>query len=148
MKDVAMRRVAFWIALAATAVALLGMVAPSFRATVVPPTTALTAAVAVSLFFRILFSSTYRADIDRANLEMKGDDPWPGKPKPLSDKMWGLFGTRAGNASLLWLRAVLVMGLIPVALLQAWLGTEVLYLWLAAAFVVMQLSLMHAALHS
>ncbi len=148
MKDVAIRRLAFWIALAAATLALLGMIVPELRETAVRPAAGFTAAVAALLFLRILFSSTYRAGIDRANLEMKGDDPWPGKFKSVSDETWGLFGTRAGDTPLLWLRAVLVVGLIPVGLLQELIGTEVFYLWLAAAFVIMELSLMHAALHS
>jgi hypothetical protein len=116
VKDVAIRRRAFWIALAATTVALLGMIAPELRKTVVPSATIFTAAVAAALFLRILFSSTYRAGIDRANFDLKGDDPWPGKTKSMSDQTWGVFGTRTGGSPLLWLRAILVVGITPVGL--------------------------------
>jgi hypothetical protein len=132
MKDIALRTVAFWIAIMAAGVALIGILEPTIGRRLIPSVTIVTTLVAVLLFVRILFSRTYRAGIDRANLEMKGDDPWPGKPKAFSDPVWGVLGTRWGDAPLNWLRAILVLGLLPIALLQAWVGTEVIYLWLAA----------------
>jgi hypothetical protein len=132
----------------AAVIAVIGALAPSLGRWMIPHATIVTGLMAILLFVRILFSRTYRAGVDRANLEMKGDDPWPGKPKALSDPVWGLFGSRWGDVAHNWLRAVLIFGLLPVALFHAWLGTDVLHLWLVATFVAMELGLMHGALHS
>ncbi|WP_226698887.1 hypothetical protein [Qipengyuania gaetbuli] len=77
---------------------------------------------------------------------MQGDDAWPGKHKKFSDPEWGLFGKRTGTLPLLWIRAVFVLGILPTYFLQHWTGVQAGWLWFSAAFVVMELSVMHAAI--
>ena len=47
---------------------------------------------------------------------------------------------------LLWVRAILVMGVLPAYLVQHWTGVEAGWLWFAAAFVAMELSIMYLAI--
>ena len=63
----------------------------------------------------------------------------------LTDPDWGLFGRRVGPPALLWLRAVLVLGIVPLAFLKPWIGADVVLLWFAGGFVATELSLMHLA---
>lgn len=62
-----------------------------------------------------------------------------------NDPEWGLFGRQTGSPPLIWLCAILFVGMLPVTLLQSWLGDSV-WLWAAATFLAMELSVMHAAL--
>ena len=64
----------------------------------------------------------------------------------LSDPEWGLFGKNAGDAPLLWIRAVLIIGVIPMQIIQDLVGVAVGRLWFSAAFVAMELSLMYVAI--
>lgn len=68
------------------------------------------------------------------------------KAKMLSDPEWGLFGKNAGDAPLLWIRAVLIIGVIPMQIIQDLVGVAVGRLWFSAAFVAMELSLMYVAI--
>jgi hypothetical protein len=145
MMDAQFRAVCFWIAAFAGLASVASILFPPVRFILLPGTI-FVGATAVLLFVRMLFSRTYRQGVDAANREMQGDDPWPGRPKKFRDPDWGLFGSRTGGPALLWLRAVLVLGTLPMGLLQNWIGMEVVWLWCAGAFLAMELSLMHLAL--
>ena len=143
--DAKLRTACFWIAASAGVAALASILFAPVRVILLPGTI-FVGATAVFLFLRMLFSRTYRRGVDAINREMQGDDPWPGKPKRFRDPDWGLFGSRTGPPALLRLRAMLYLGLFPIALLQNVIGVEVLWLWFAGTFVAMELSMMHAAL--
>jgi fatty acid desaturase len=145
MKDGQLRAVCFWIAAYAGLASVAGILFAPLRL-ILLPSTIFVSATAVLLFLRMLFSRTYRRGVDAANREMQGNDPWPGRPKKVLDPNWGFFGSRGGSPALLWLRTVLVIGVLPMMLLQYWTGIEVVWLWLAGAFVAMELSVMHLAL--
>lgn len=145
MMDAQLRAVCFWIAAFAGLASVASILFAPVRFILLPGTI-FVAATAVLLFVRMLFSRTYRRGVDAANREMQGNEPWPGRPKKFRDPDWGLFGSRTGGPALLWLRAVLVLGILPMALLQNWIGMEVVWLWSAGAFVAMELSLMHFAI--
>lgn len=145
MMDAQLRATCFWIATFAGIGSLASVLFAPIRVVLLPGTI-FVGATAVLLFLRMLFSRTYRRGVDAANREMQGNDPWPGRPKKFRDPDWGLFGSRTGSPALLWLRAVLVLGILPLALLQNWIGMEVVWLWFAGAFVAMELSIMHIAL--
>lgn len=145
MIDAQLRAACFWIAAFAGIGSLASVLFAPVRVVLLPGTI-LVGATAVLLFLRMLFSRTYRRGVDAVNREMQGRDPWPGRPKKFRDPDWGLFGSRTGSPALQWLRAVLVIGILPLALLQNWIGMEVVWLWFAGAFVAMELSIMHAAL--
>ena len=78
--------------------------------------------------------------------EMSADEPWPGKSKKFLDPDWGLFGKRVGSPALLWIRAVLVLGIIPIFTVESFIPVGAIGLWMAGSFVAMELSLLHAAL--
>ena len=145
MMDAQLRAVCFWIAAFAGLASGASILFAPVRVILLPGTI-FVSATAILLFLRILFSRTYRRGVDAANREMQGEDPWPGRPKKFRDPVWGLFGSRTGSPALLWLRAVLVLGVLPMGLLQNWIGMDVVWLWFAGAFVAMELSLMHLAL--
>ncbi|WP_294305904.1 hypothetical protein [uncultured Sphingomonas sp.] len=145
MMDAQLRAVCFWIAAFAGLASVTSILFPPARLILLPGTI-FVGATAVLLFVRMLFSRTYRRGVDAANREMQGNDPWPGRPKKFRDPDWGLFGSRTGGPALLWLRAVLFLGILPMGLLQSWIGMEVVRLWFASTFVAIELSLMHAAL--
>lgn len=46
----------------------------------------------------------------------------------------------------MWVRAILVLGVFPAYVLQYVIGGQAGWLWFSAAFVVMVLSVMHAAI--
>jgi len=144
MRDEKLRAICIWIPIIAGSVALGSILFTPLRPAL-HPLTIIVGATAALLFLRMLFSRAYRRGVDAANLEMRGHSPWPGRPKTLFDPEWGLFGRRAGPPALLWVRAVLVMGITPLALLRYWIGSDVLMLWFAGAFVALELSIMHAA---
>jgi len=143
--DIDLREIGFWVALFAAVVSILGIFSTSAQV-ILFPATVFVAGTAALLFLRMLFSRTYRHGVYAINREMQGDDPWPGRRKKLSDPEWGVFGSRTGSLALQWLRAILVFGILPVGLSQKLIGTEVVALWSAGAFVAIELSLMHAAL--
>lgn len=143
--DAQLRKICLCIAAIGAAVALISVLIPSVRL-MLSPTTIIVSGTAVFLFIRMLASGTYRDGINAANVEMQGNDPWPGRPKKFGDPDWGLFGVKTGSPALLWLRAILVIGILPIALLQNWIGIDVVWPWVASAFVAMELSLMHVAL--
>ena len=145
MMDARLRAVCLWIAAFAGVFSLGSIPFPSMRL-ILFPVTMLVGGTAVFLFVKILCSRTYRRGINAANREMQGSDPWPGRGKRFSDPDWGLFGSRAGSPALLWLRAILVVGILPMGLLQNRIGMDVVCLWFAGGFVAMELSLMHLAL--
>ena len=145
MMDTQLRLVCSWIAAFAGVVALVSISFAPVRI-ILFPTTIFVAGTAAVLFLRILFSRAYRQGIDAVNREMRGSDTWLGRPIKLRDPDWGLFGRRAGTPALLWLRAILVLGILPLGLLQNAIGAGVVQLWFFGAFVAMELSIMHAAL--
>jgi len=143
--DIELREISFWIAVFAAIVAFAGILSASVQP-ILLPVAIFVAGTAVLLFLRMLFSRTYRHGIYAVNREMQGDDPWPGRRKKLSDPEWGVFGSRTGPPALQWLRAILVFGVVPVGLFQKLIGTDVVALWAAGAFVAIELTLMHVAL--
>jgi len=145
MRDLALRTASLWIAGISGVLALFSFAIPQLQP-ITSPATILVAGLATVLFLKMLFSRFYRDGVDIANRSMQGSDPWPGKPKKFSDPEWGLFGTRTGNMPLLWVRAILVMGVLPAYLVQHWTGVEAGWLWFAAAFVAMELSIMYLAI--
>lgn len=124
---------------------MVGFAAPQIEPLVVS-STLLLAALATLLFFRLLFSRFYRDGVDFANRAMQGDEAWPGSSVEFEDPEWGLFGRRTGNLPLLWARAILVFGTLPAYVLQYVIGGQGGWLWFLAAFIVMELSIMHAAI--
>ena len=147
MRDEKLRHICLWIAGGAATLAGIGIAFPVVQAALFPAFIFVTS-VAVLLFLKMLFSRFYRRGVDLANLDMRGSDPWPGKPKGFSDPDWGLFGARTGDPVMLRVRAVLFLGAMPLALAQAWVGIEVVKLWWAGLFVVLELSVMHTAIAS
>jgi hypothetical protein len=145
MMDAQLRAACFGIAAFGGGTAFLSILFTPVRL-ILLPATILVAGAAMLLFLRMLFSRTYRQGIDAAHREMQGSDPWPGRPKAFLDAEWGLFGSRAGSPALLWLRAILVVGILPMGLLQNVIGMDVVWLWAAGGFVAMELSLMQVAL--
>lgn len=142
MRDEKLRTASLWIAVFGVALSLASLVSRSLIPFILPSIYAV-GGCALALFLRVLFSRFYRRGIDGANKAIQGTDPWPGKGKSLFDPEWGLFGKRAGTPTLLWVRAVLLFGIVPAQIVQEQTGVEVGSLWVASTFVVMQLSLMH-----
>ncbi|WP_443750050.1 hypothetical protein [Asticcacaulis solisilvae] len=145
MMDAWLRAVCLWIAVFAGTVALACLFFPPVRLILVPAT-AFVAGTAVVLFLRILFSPACRRGINAINEDMQGSGSGRGRPIRFRDPDWGLFGRRAGTAALLGVRAVLFLGMMPLALLQHWVGMDVVKLWVAGTFVAMELSIIYAAL--
>lgn len=145
MRDQKLRVVSLSIAVFAAGLSLASFVSRSLIPFVLP-TTYLVSGLALVLFLRILFSRDYRRGIDAVNVAMHGADTRPGKAKTFSDPEWGLFGKRAGTPLLLWIRAILLLGVPPTYVVQHWTGVEAGLLWFASAFVVMELSIMHAVI--
>ena len=145
VKDRKLRVFGLWAASLAGSLALAGFAVQQVQPLIIP-STLFVSGLAALLFLRMLLSRFYRRGVDLANLAMQGDDAWPGKPKKFSDPDWGLFGKRTGTLPLLWIRAFLVLGILPAYLFQSWTGIQAGWLWFSAAFVVMELSIMHAAI--
>lgn len=143
--DFELRATGFWVAVLAVVVSFVGMFSASAQVLLFPATI-LAGGTTVLLFVRMLFSRTYRRGIDALSREMRGNDPWPGRRKSLADPEWGAFGSRTGPPALRWLRAILVFGILPVVLLQKLIGAEVVGVWAAGTFLVMELTMMHMAL--
>jgi hypothetical protein len=145
VKDKALRDFSLWISGLAGGLSLVGC-AVHWAKPFLFPSTIFVAGLASLLFLRILFSRYYRVGIDLANLRMQGNEPWPGKTRHLFDAEWGLFGQRVGPPPLLWIRAILFLGLFPAMLLQNWIGVQTLLLWFSATFVALEVSLMQVAI--
>lgn len=143
MKDYKLRLFSLWVAGFAGLFSVAGFSVPQVRPLIIPGTLFVSGLVAL-LFIRMLFSRYYRRGTDLVNLAMRGEDPWPGKPKKLSDPEWGLFGDRCGTLPLLWVRAVLMLGMLPAYFVQHWTGVQAGWLWIAATFLILELSMMHA----
>lgn len=145
VRDRKLRVFSLWTAGLAGSLAFFGFIFQQVRPLLMP-STLFVGGLATLLFLRMLFSRFYRRGVGLANLAMQGDDPWPGKPKKFSDPEWGLFGKRTGTSPLLWIRALLVVGVLPAYLLEHWTGVPAGWLWFSAAFVVIELSIMHVAI--
>ncbi len=145
VRDRKLRVFSLWIASLAGALALLGFAVRQVEPLILP-STLFVAGLATLLFVRMLFSRYYRRGLDLVNLAMQGDDASPGKPKKFSDPEWGLFGERTGTLPLLRIRAILVLGILPAYWLQHANGGNAGWLWFAAAFIAIELSIMHAAI--
>lgn len=144
-KDLHLRTTCLCFAALAATIAAACIILPPIQPLLYPATIA-TAAVAALLFLRILLSPTYRQGISAANTEMRGSHPWPGKRKRYADPDWGIFGARTGSPPLLWLRVLLLSGLVLTILFQNRIGRDIVLLWAAATFIALELSLMHMAL--
>lgn len=145
VKDRALRSFSLWTAGLAGVVALIGFAVQQIKPLVIASTLFL-AGLATLLFFRMLLSRFYREGVDLANRAMQGNEARPGGSVKFKDPEWGLFGQRTGNLPLLWVRAILVLGVLPAYVLQHMIGGQAGGLWFSAAFVVMELSIMHAAI--
>lgn len=143
VKDYKLRLFSLWVAGFAGLLAIAGFAFPQVRP-LINPGTLFVSGLAALLFIRMLFSRFYRRGFDRVNLAMQGEDPWPGKPKKFSDPEWGLFGERFGTLPLLWVRAILVLGMLPAYIVQHWTGIQAGWPWIAGTFLIMELSIMHA----
>ncbi|WP_321326942.1 hypothetical protein [uncultured Parasphingorhabdus sp.] len=145
--DEKLRGGALWVAIMAATLALVSVFSSVAREIFIQPVLYTTIAAVFVLFMRIISCKAYRSGIANINLAMQGTDPWPGRGKKLSDPEWGLFGRNFGTPLILKVRAILFLGTIPAALMQNWLGPEIFYLWFAATFLSLELSLMYGALH-
>ncbi len=145
MRDRKLRLLSLWVACLSGVLAVAAVAVQKVEPLLLP-STVFVAGLATLLFLRMLFTPFYRKGVDLVNLAMQGREPWPGKPKKFSDPEWGLFGKETGTPPLLWIRAILVIGLLPAYLLQHWTGVQAGWLWFLAAFVAVELSIMHAAI--
>jgi len=143
--DTKLRTLSLWIAGGCGALAFASIILPTLRPIDVAATV-FAASVALLLFLRILFSPFYRRGINRANADMRGDAPWPGRRIKLFDPDWGIFGKMCGDPALLGVRAVLMTGFPLLAAAKFWVGEPILLLWFAAAFISLELSIMFAAI--
>jgi len=143
--DAKLRLACLWIAAFAIAVSVTCILFAPARVTLFPAAI-FVGGIALLQFLRMLFSRPFREGIKAVANEMQGDEPWPGKSKKFLDADWGLFGKRVGSPVLLWVRAVLVLGIIPVFIIESLISVEVVWLWMAGSFVAMELSMLHAAL--
>jgi hypothetical protein len=147
MRDEKFRTVCLWIAVFGVALSLASLVSHSLIPFILP-SMYVVGGCALVVFLRILFSRFYRRGIDGVNKAIQGTEAWPGKGRSFFDPEWGLFGKRAGTPLLLWVRALLPLGIVPAQIVQEQTGVEVGWLWFASTFVVMELSLMHAVIYA
>ena len=137
--------------LPALAVAVVGGATVAFGAIyrlgdfIVRPVTYVCGATTLILFLRMLFDPRCHRGLETANREMHGDQPFRAKWPKLSDPQWGLFGSRAGDKSLLFVRAVLSCEF-GVALLFSRVRPDLTLLAAASFGVAMMLSLLHVGL--
>lgn len=121
-----------------------GAIYPTVGFLVRPLTYICTAAILV-LFLRMLLDPRCRSGIEAANREMHGDQPFRVKWPRLNDPQWGLFGSRAGDKSLLFIRAVLLCEL-GAAMLFGRVRPDLTLLAAASFGVAVMLSLLHLGL--
>ena len=143
--DTNIRLACLWIAVFAITASVTGILFAPARVILVPATI-FVGGTALLQFLRMLFSRSFRQGMKEVADEMGGDVLWLGKSKKLFDPDWGLFGKRVGSPALLWIRAVLVLGIIPIFTVESFISVGTIGLWMAGAFVAMELSLLHAAL--
>lgn len=143
--DAKLRLACLWIAAFAAVVSVTCILFAPARVTLLPAAI-FVGGIALLQFLRMLFSRPFREGIKAVADEMHGDEPWSGQPKNFLDADWGLFGKRAGSPLLLWVRAILVLGIIPILIIESFTSVEVIWLWMAGSFVVIELSLLHVAL--
>lgn len=135
----------------ALVVAVVGGVTVAFGAIfppvgfVVGPVTYVCAAAILVLFFRMLFDSQCHRGIEAANRAMHGDQPFWAKWPRLNDPQLGLFGSRVGDKSLLFVRAVLFCEC-GVAMLFSHMRPDLTLLAAASFGVAMMLSLLDVGL--
>ena len=111
----------------------------------VGPVTYVCAAAILVLFLRMLFDPRCHRGIEAANREMHSDQPFRAKRPRLNDPQWGLFGSRAGDKSLLFVRAVLFCEF-GVAMLLSRVRPDLTLLAAASFGVAIMLSLLHVGL--
>lgn len=143
--DANIRLVCLWIGVFAIAASVTCILFSPARIILVPATI-FVGGTALLQFLRMLFSRPFLQGMKEVADEMDGDNPRSGKSKKFLDPDWGLFGKRVGSPALLWVRAVLVLGIIPIFTIESFTSAGVIGLWMAGSFVVMELSLLHAAL--
>lgn len=141
--DRPLRAACFVFAAAGGVLALASLAFPGLGPALVPATWVVGGA-AVLLFLRMLLSRAFGRSVDAINAAMERDYTAQGRRMRFLDPEWGLFGWRTGSPALLALRAVLFLGMVPIALLTEVIGREVVHLWSASLFVAMELSIMHA----
>lgn len=139
MMDTRLRTACLWIAVAAGMVSIAALMFAPMRS-ILYPATIFVGGTAAVLFLRMLLSRVYRHGIHATNREMGLD------AKTFGDPDWGLFGRRVGTPTLLWVRAILFIGLFPAVVLQNWTGVDFAMLWFWGGFVAIELSIMHTAL--
>lgn len=111
----------------------------------VRPVTYVCAAATLALFLRMLFDPRCHRGIGAASREMQGVQPFRTKWPKLNDARWGLFGSRAGDKSLLWVRAVLFCEFVA-AMLFGRERPELTLLAAASFGIAMMLSILHIRL--
>ena len=111
----------------------------------VQPMTYFCAAATLMLFLRMLFDPRCHRGIEAANRELLGDQPFRAKWPKLNDPQWGLFGSRGGDKSLMFVSAVLFCEVV-VAMPFSRVRPELLLLAAASLGVTMMLSLIHIGL--
>lgn len=112
---------------------------------IVGPVTYVCAAAILILFLRMLFDPRCHRGINAANKEIHGGQPLETKWLRLNDPQWGLFGSSAGDKSLLFIRAVLFCEL-GVAMLFSRVRPDLMLLAAASFGVAIMLSLLHVGL--
>jgi len=140
-----LRLACFWIAVLAIGASVACILfAPA--QVILFPASIFVGGAALLLFLRMLFSRAFRQGLNAVSDEMHGGGPWSGKSKKFLDPDWGLFRKRAGSKALLWVRAVLLLGILPIFTMESFVEAGGIWLWMAGSFVAMELSLLHAAL--
>jgi hypothetical protein len=141
--DRQLRAACFVIAAAGGALAVASLAFPALHPALFPATLVVGGTAAL-LFLRMLLSRAFGRSIDAINAAMERDYTAQGRAMRFLDPEWGLFGWRTGSPALLALRAVLFVGMLPIAMLMEVIAIEVVHLWAACLFVAMELSIMHA----
>lgn len=132
------------VAVAGGVTVALGVIFPPVGSFVGPITYVCAAALLV-LFLRMLFDPRCHRGIEAANREMHGDQPFRAKRPRLNDPQWGLFGSHAGDKSLLFVRAVLFCEF-GVAMLFSRARPDLTLLAAASFGIAIMLSLLHIGL--
>jgi hypothetical protein len=145
MFDISLQRIGLLVAIASGAIALLGPSLEWLRLTIFPALM-LSAGMVLILFLRMLFDRRIPDALSIAHVKMYGDGASPDRRIKLGDPEWGLLGKAVGSPLLIWTRAILVVGVIPLMFVHQWIGTQGYLLWFCGAFLSMELSVFHVAL--
>jgi hypothetical protein len=136
---------------AATGAAIVpsSLISDGVRQLLVAPVTLIAVAITAVLFLRMVFDAKIRSGIDAANLELRGDKPWPGNflPKPLN-REWGLFGTRMGDRPLQLIRVVCFGEFLLALVVSRHDRPDLLFLAAASFSLTIMLTIIHVGLNT